>query len=138
MSATSRTSTNPSDYHDAMRAADLHAQLGNAFGEGQALLRAGSVGLLPGDDGGETLLPKAHALLESFGATKTLARCLSAMASSSLLAGGLPAAKLWHAQAMAVAEQIEACQGAGIFHKARDRSAARPPPIGRQRCKSCR
>jgi predicted ATPase/DNA-binding winged helix-turn-helix (wHTH) protein len=97
----------PSDYDDAMCAANLHAQLGNAFGEGQALLRAGSVRLLPGDDGGETLLRKAYALLKPFGATKTLARCLSAMASSSLLAGGLPAAKLLHAQAMAVAEQIE-------------------------------
>ncbi|MHB1207899.1 MAG: hypothetical protein ACYCZX_20205 [Rhodospirillaceae bacterium] len=67
----------PSDHVDAMRAAQLHAELRNAFGEGQALLRAGSVWTLPADDG-EALLRKAHGLLAQFGPTQTLARCLSA------------------------------------------------------------
>ncbi len=98
----------PSDYDDALRAAELHAQLGNAFAQGQNLLRAGSALFLSGDDGGEAMLRKAYALLEPFGATKTQARCLSAMASSSLLAGDLSKAKHLHNQAMVVAQQIEA------------------------------
>jgi predicted ATPase/DNA-binding winged helix-turn-helix (wHTH) protein len=100
----------PSDYDDAMRAAQLHAQLGNAFGEGQALLRAGSARLFPpGDgDGGEAVLGKAYSLLKPFGATKTLARCLSALASSCLLAADLPGAKQLHEQAVSVARKIEA------------------------------
>lgn len=99
----------PSEYDDAMRAAKLHAQLGDAFGEGQALLRAGSARLLPGDrnDGG-ALLAQAYTLLEPFGATKTLARCLSALASSALLAGNLPGAKQLHERAIAVSRKIEA------------------------------
>ena len=94
----------PSDYDDALRAADLHAQLGDAFAEGQALLRAGSVGLVP--DGGESLLRKAHALLGPFGPTKTLARCLSALASSRLLAGDMLQARQLHEQALSTSRQI--------------------------------
>jgi hypothetical protein len=97
----------PSDCDDAMRAAELHAHLGNAFGEWQNLLRAGSTRFLPSGDGGETLLRTAYELLEPFGATKTLASCLSVMASSSLLAGDLSAAKDLHEKAMAITHQIE-------------------------------
>jgi hypothetical protein len=97
----------PSDRDDAMRAAELHAELGDAFGEGQALLRAGSTCLLPDNDSGDILLRKAYALLEPFGATKTLARCLSALASSALLAGDLPRANQLHQQAIAISRQIE-------------------------------
>jgi hypothetical protein len=97
----------PSDCDDAMRAAELHAHLGNAFGEWQNLLRAGSTRFLPSGDGGETLLRTAYELLEPFGATKTLANCLSVMASSSLLAGDLSAAKDLHEKAMAITHQIE-------------------------------
>lgn len=99
----------PSDYDDAIRAAELHAQLGDAFGEGQALLRAGSARLLPGDgDEGGTLLLKAHSLLKPFGASKTLARCLSALASAHLLAGDLTKAKQLHEEALSISQQINA------------------------------
>ena len=94
----------PTDYDDAMRAAALQAELGNVFGEGQALLRAGSTGLAA--DGGESLLRKAHALLAPFGATKTLARCLSALASSYLLAGDMQQALQLHEQALSTSRQI--------------------------------
>lgn len=99
----------PTDYDDAMRAAKLHAQVGNAFAEGQALLRAGSARLFPGEnDSGETLLRKAYTLLDPFGATKTLARCLSALASSRLLAGDLAQARRLHEQALSVSQKIGA------------------------------
>lgn len=94
----------PTDYDDAMRAAELHAQFGDAFAEGQALLRAGSVGLV--SDDGESLLRRAHALLSPFGPTKTLARCLSALASNCLLAGDMPQARQLHDQALATSRQI--------------------------------
>lgn len=72
-----------------------------------AVTRAGSARILSGEDDGAALLRKAHKLLEPFGATKTLARCLSAMASSLLLAGDLTTAKQLHERAIAVARQIE-------------------------------
>ena len=97
----------PTDYDDAMRAAELHAQLGDAFAEGQVLLRAGSARLFPGEnDGGEILLRRAHKLLGPFGATKSLARCLSALASSCLLADDLTQARQLHEQALSVSQKI--------------------------------
>ena len=99
----------PTDYDDAIHAAELHAQLGDPFGEGQALLRAGSARLLPGEeDEGGTLLLKAHSLLKPFGASKTLARCLSALASARLLAGDLAKAKQLHEEALTISRQINA------------------------------
>jgi predicted ATPase/DNA-binding winged helix-turn-helix (wHTH) protein len=103
----------PADYADALRAAELHAQLGNAFGEGQALLRAGSVGPFSDDgavgpipDHGEALLQKARGLLTPSGPTKTLARCLSALASCRLLAGDMAQARQLHEQALSTSRQI--------------------------------
>jgi hypothetical protein len=99
----------PTDYDDAMRAAELHAQLGDSFAEGQALLRAGSGRLFPAkNDGGEALLRKAHKLLAPFGATKSLARCLSALASSCLLAGDLAQARQLHNQALSLSQKTSA------------------------------
>lgn len=94
----------PSDYDDAMRAAQLHTQLGNTFGEAQALLRAGTVGSVP--DAAEALLRKAYELLRPFGPTKTLARCLSALASNRLLAGDKGQARQLHEQALSTSRQV--------------------------------
>jgi predicted ATPase/DNA-binding winged helix-turn-helix (wHTH) protein len=98
----------PTDYDDAMRAAALHAELGNIFGQGQALLRAATVRPSGDDSDDSALLRKVHALLSPFGPTKTLARCVSAMASACLLAGDLVQAQRWHDQAVALARQIGA------------------------------
>ena len=58
------------------------------------MLRAGTARLLPDSvDEGEQLLRKAYALVKPFGATKTLARCLSALASAHLFAGDLDEAR---------------------------------------------
>jgi predicted ATPase len=96
----------PSDYDDAIRAAGLHAELGNAFGEGQALLRAG--GVAPALCEAEALLRRAYGLLRPFGQTKTLARCLSALASSRLLAGESAQARQLHEQALKTSRQLAA------------------------------
>ena len=53
-------------------------------------------------DEGEHLLRKAHALVRPFGTTKTLARCLSALASARLFAGDLAEARSLHGQALDV------------------------------------
>src|SRR5262249_62384242 len=75
----------PGDYDEAVRAAGLYRKLGDGFHEGRVLLRAGTARLLPDSvDEGERLLRKAHALVRPFGTTKTLARCLSALASARL------------------------------------------------------
>jgi predicted ATPase len=93
----------PADYQEAMRAADLYRKLGDGFHEGRVLLRAGTARLLPDSaDEGEDLLHKAHALLLPFGTTKTLARCLSALASARLFAGDLASARSLHRQALDV------------------------------------
>jgi hypothetical protein len=93
----------PSDYDEAMRAADLYRDLGDGFHEGRVLLRAGTARLLPESaDQGEDLLHKAHALLRPFGTTKTLARCLSALASARLFSGDLAGARLLHREALDV------------------------------------
>ena len=99
----------PSDYDDAVKAAGLHAQLGDVFAEGQALLRAGSTHLIPGgDENRERLLRKAQKLLEPFGETKTLARCFSALASARLLDGDLQQARELHGKALSISRQIDA------------------------------
>jgi predicted ATPase/DNA-binding winged helix-turn-helix (wHTH) protein len=91
----------PADYEEAMRAAGLYRKLGDGFHEGRVLLRAGTARLLPDSaDQGEQLLRKAHALVRPFGTTKTLARCLSALASARLFAGDLSDARSLHRQAL--------------------------------------
>src|SRR5262249_45915483 len=64
---------------------------------------AGTARLSPDSvDEGERLLRKAHALVRPFGTTKTLARCLSALASARLFAGDLSDARSLHRQAIEV------------------------------------
>jgi len=73
----------PTDVDDALRAAALYDALGDRFGQGKMLLRAGTVCLSLDDrHDGEDLLRQAQSLLAPFGNTKTLARCLSALASA--------------------------------------------------------
>src|SRR5262245_41265953 len=93
----------PADYDEAVRAADLYRKLGDDFHQGRVLLRAGTARLLPDStDEGERLLRKAHALVHPFGPTKTLARCLSALASARLFAGDFSEARSLHRQALDV------------------------------------
>jgi len=87
----------PADYEEALRAAAIYRKLGDGFHEGRVLLRAGTSRLLPDSvQEGEHLLRKAHAKVHPFGATKTLARCLSALASARLFAGDLAQARTLH------------------------------------------
>jgi hypothetical protein len=93
----------PADYHEAMRAAALYRNMGDRFHQGQLLLRAGAARLsAEGDTGGESLLNEALALLRPFGPTKTLARCLSALASARLFASDVPAAQALHDEAVRI------------------------------------
>jgi len=93
----------PADYEEAMRAADLYRKLGDSFHEGRVLLRAGTARLSPDSaEEGERLLREAHALVRPFGTTKTLAHCLSALASARLFAGDLSDAHSLHRQALDV------------------------------------
>ena len=93
----------PADYDDAMRAAGLFSKLNDGFAEGRMLCRAGTVRLRPDDvDDGERLLRKALTLVRPSGPTKTLARCLGALASARLLAGDLKEARTLHGQAVQV------------------------------------
>jgi len=93
----------PADYDEAVRAASFYRKVGDGFQEGRVLLRAGTARLLPDSvDEGERLLRKAHALVRPFGTTKTLARCLSALASARLFAGDLSDARSLHRQAVDV------------------------------------
>ena len=97
----------PADYDEATRAAALYRKLGDGFHEGRALLRAGTSRLLPDSvDEGERLLRKAHALVRPFGATKTLARCLSSLASARLFADDLPQARVLHDDAIGVYREL--------------------------------
>ena len=97
----------PADYDEAMRAATLHRKLGDGFHEGRVLLRAGAARLLPDSaDEGETILRKAHTLVRPSGPTKTLARCLSALASARLFAGDLPGARALHEEALGVYREL--------------------------------
>jgi hypothetical protein len=71
------------------------------------LLRAGTARLSPDDaDEGEPLLRKAHTLVRPSGPTKTLARCLSAVASARLFAGDLKKAQVLHQEAISVYRQF--------------------------------
>jgi predicted ATPase/DNA-binding winged helix-turn-helix (wHTH) protein len=97
----------PTDYDEAVRAAALFRKLGDGFQEGRVLLRAGAARLLPDNgDEGESILRKAHALVLPSGNTKTLARCLSALASARLFAGDLPGARELHDQAILVYREL--------------------------------
>jgi predicted ATPase/DNA-binding winged helix-turn-helix (wHTH) protein len=98
----------PADYQEAIRAAGLYADLGDGFHRGQLLLRAGMARLSEGDAASEQLLDQAYVLLRPFGPTKTLARCLSALASARLLASDVPAAQALHAQAVQIHRQFGA------------------------------
>ena len=97
----------PADYEEAMRAAALYRKLGDSFHEGRALLRAGTARLTPDNvEEGEGRLRKAHALVRPSGATKTLARCLSALASARLFADDLKRAQVLHEEAIGVYRQL--------------------------------
>jgi hypothetical protein len=97
----------PADSDEAMRAAALYRKLGDGFHEGRALLRAGTARLAPDNvEEGEGLLRKAHALVRPSGATKTLGRCLSALASARLFAGDLKTAQVLHKEAIGVYRQL--------------------------------
>jgi hypothetical protein len=90
-----------------MRAAALYRKLGDGFHEGRALLRAGTARLAPDNvEEGEGLLRKAHPLVRPSRATKTLARCLSALASARLFAGDLKKAQVLHEEAVGVYRQL--------------------------------
>jgi predicted ATPase/DNA-binding winged helix-turn-helix (wHTH) protein len=97
----------PIDYEEAMQAAALYCKLGDGFHEGRSLLRAGAARLSPDDtDEGERLLGRAHALVRPSGATKTLARCLSALASARLFTGDPKKAQVLHQEAISVYHQL--------------------------------
>jgi predicted ATPase/DNA-binding winged helix-turn-helix (wHTH) protein len=97
----------PADYDEAMRAAALYRKLGDDFHEGRALLRAGTARLLPDNvNEGEHMLRKAHALVRPSGATKTFARCLSALASARLFASDLEGAQALHGEAISVYRKL--------------------------------
>jgi hypothetical protein len=97
----------PADYDEAVRAASIYRKLGDGFQEGRVLLRAGTARLLPdGVQDGERLLRKAHALVQPFGATKTLARCLSALASARVFAGDLAQARALHDETIRVYREL--------------------------------
>ena len=97
----------PADYKEAMQAAALYQKLGDGFSEGRVLLRAG-VSLLSPDnvEQSERLLHKAHELVSTLGTTKTLARCLSALASARLFAGDTNEARALHDKSVRVYREI--------------------------------
>jgi hypothetical protein len=92
-----------SDVDDALRAAALYDELDDRFARGKMLLRAGTVCLsLDGRHDGESLLRQAQSLLAPLGNTKTLARCLSALASARLFAADMAGAQALHQEAIAI------------------------------------
>jgi predicted ATPase/DNA-binding winged helix-turn-helix (wHTH) protein len=91
----------PADIKEALQAATIFRTLGDAFQEGRVLLRAGTAMLSPDNiDEGERTLCEALALIRPAGSTKTLARCLGALASARLFAGDLKQARSLHEQAI--------------------------------------
>ena len=97
----------PTDYHEAIRAAALYRSLGDRFHQGQLLLRAGMAQLWSEKSAdGEQLLNEAYALLRPSGPTKTAARCLSALASARLFASDVAAAQELHDQAIRIHRQL--------------------------------
>jgi predicted ATPase/DNA-binding winged helix-turn-helix (wHTH) protein len=92
----------PTDYNDAVLAASIYRELGDAFHQGQMLMRAGAARLSSEhSEDSERLLHEAHALLKQHGPTKTLARCLSALASARLFATDIAGAQALHERAVA-------------------------------------
>jgi hypothetical protein len=91
-----------------MRAAKIFRKLGDAFSEGRMLSRAGTALLAPDQGGGhgERTLQRARTLLETRPRTKSLARCLSALATARLFAGDAVAARELHAAAVALYREI--------------------------------
>src|SRR5262249_11483062 len=108
----------PADYQEAMRAAGLYAELGDRFGQGQMILRAGMARLSEGDAASEQLLDQAYELVRPFGATKTMARALSARASARLLASDVAAAQALHEQAVKIHRQFGADERQAEFSAA--------------------
>jgi predicted ATPase/DNA-binding winged helix-turn-helix (wHTH) protein len=97
----------PAEHQEALRAAALYQELGNRFQQGQLLLRAGTARLAWEENlDGERLLDEAFTLLEPFGPTKTLARCLSALASARLFASDVAAAQALHQKAIKIHRDI--------------------------------
>jgi predicted ATPase/DNA-binding winged helix-turn-helix (wHTH) protein len=97
----------PTEYEDAMRAAAIYRKLGDRFSEGKMILRAGMARLLPDNaEDGERLLRDAQALLAPYPKTKSLARCLSALATERLLAADVAAAHELHSRAVRIYEEI--------------------------------
>ena len=70
------------------------------------LLRAGTSRLSDRPGEAEALLRKAQALLRPFGPTKTLAKCLSALASARLFAGDVAKAQKLHNEAIQIFHKI--------------------------------
>jgi predicted ATPase/DNA-binding winged helix-turn-helix (wHTH) protein len=102
-----RAHDDPTDYDDAMRAAALFRKLGDKFAEGRMLCRAGTVRLMPDNvEESEGLLRKALVLLRPAGTTKSLARCLGALASARLLAGDLREARTMHERAIQIYREL--------------------------------
>jgi hypothetical protein len=102
----------PADIDDALRAAAIYRGLGQRFQQGRMLLRAGTVQSTQGaGPGGEPLLRDALDLLKPSGHTKTLARCLSALASARLFAGDMPGAQVLHQEALAVTRSLATALG---------------------------
>jgi predicted ATPase/DNA-binding winged helix-turn-helix (wHTH) protein len=97
----------PADYEEAMRAVKLYRKIGEGFQEGRVLLRAGTSRLsFDNPREAEGLLRKAQELLRPFGHTKTLAKCLSALASARLFAGDIAKAQKLHDQAIHILHQL--------------------------------
>ena len=97
----------PADYEEAMRAVKLYRKIGEGFQEGRVLLRAGTSRLsFDNPREAEGLLRKAQELLRPFGHTKTLAKCLSALASARLFAGDIAKAQKLHDQAIYILHQL--------------------------------
>jgi predicted ATPase len=93
----------PADVEEAERAASLFRKLDDGFQQGRAMLRDGIARLSPvSGDEGERILREALELVRPAGATKTMARCLSALASARLFAGDPKQARCLHEQALRI------------------------------------
>jgi predicted ATPase/DNA-binding winged helix-turn-helix (wHTH) protein len=104
----------PTDVDEALRAAALYDELGDRFHRGKMLLRAGTVCLsLDGRHDGESILRQAQSFLTPFGNTKTLARCLSALASARLFAADMAGAQALHQDAIAITRDLSARSSRG-------------------------
>jgi predicted ATPase/DNA-binding winged helix-turn-helix (wHTH) protein len=116
----------PADYDEAMRAAGVYRQLGDSFSEGRVLLRAGVAVLSPDNsEQSESLLREAEKLVRSSGTTKTLARCLSALASARLFAGDPKEARALHVESIRIYRAV----GEHIDEPAAANLSAAPPGL---------